>query len=715
MAAVLVSGCSEGYQRGDCDPGYLDVNGTCTLAVGQECSSGSNCLSRICLSNPEGGMFCSIGCQLHDDCPTGFFCTTWDDHRCYPGQRPPPCQAEADCDACETCMDGVCTVEDGCQLCQADEDCGACKRCDVGECIAVAGCQSCLNNSACPTCEICSASGRCERLPGCILCAIDADCPGCSNCDRNACVPIDGCGLDPCFNDLDCPQRTRCLVDATQGYSVCLPTGLPFGADCLRGGDPTCLEGICLFDPSGPSASCSRPCAMDDDCPDGSGCKPDQDCLWACRAPSTPPPAGACLHDADCAQDRVCGLVPDPNLPVWQSRCVAPEKCAGAAGGACGENTTGRCVSGICSPSQLCTPVCAGDADCPSEFLCVVLDLTIPDGDPAPFWGCAPMEEALFEIGQACPAGDNSCRSGLCLQPGINGPRARCTSDCTPGAAQCPDRFVCQPDPQQPQVNRCQAAVSGGACNADAVCEAFQVCRIDPADGQLKCEPAPPGTSPSGAVCRLDGECAHGACLPEGVCAAPCRDAADCPVGSWCDIRDWTRADGSRSWLALCSPDPGSLGPCRHAADCPDGEVCRPELNLRGTGLAGRCGPPGTGAEHGAACLSQAGCETGLCIPTGSCSSMCELDNDCPPGSFCGSANMPLGDQFYGTGACLPDPVGLGEPCPNGPDDCLSGLCHLPVEGEAYCTQACARVEDCIAVAGMTCISDAQGTTCRHP
>ncbi len=62
-----------------------------------------------------------------------------------------------------------------------------------------------------------------------------------------------------------------------------------------------------------------------------------------------------------------------------------------------------------------------------------------------------------------------------------------------------------------------------------------------------------------------------------------------------------------------------------------------------------------------------------------------------------------------------PAPVGLAEPCPTGDDDCSSGLCHQPAEGEPYCTLTCNAHEDCAEVEGMTCVADASGTTCRLP
>ncbi len=717
-AAAWVFGCDEGYQRGDCEPGYLEVDGECQLAVGQACDRNGDCLARICLTTPEGERFCSIACARHADCPSGFYCTTWDDGRCYPGQRPPPCSTDADCGPCERCSDGSCQADPNCTLCAEDGECGPCGRCQDGECIQIAGCRSCTIDAECAICEVCD-QGRCQRLPDCIRCGADADCPGCTSCERGACVPIDGCGSDPCFNDQDCPPRTRCLVDTLQGLTVCLPVGLDFGQDCSRGGDATCASGICLAAEDG-SSWCSQACAVDADCPTGTVCAPDQDCLWACRPPDAPPPGARCSADRDCQPPRLCGLVADAQAGAWQARCLAPLPCAGEAGAACGPETDGRCRSGLCTPQGFCSSVCAGHLDCPAGFLCVQLALALPDGGPqAPFWACAPRDQARFATGEPCPGGDGQCLGGWCLSGGPGGPggpRPRCSRGCTPGAADCPDGYSCQPDPDEPDSTRCVPAELVGDCRRDADCPAETVCRPAATTGRPECAAAEPAGAAVGDACLVDADCRHGWCLPEGRCAAPCAAAADCPEPLWCDVRRWLRPQAGASWLSVCSPAPGSLAACQRTADCPPAEVCRLDLNLRGTALEGRCAPPAGGAAAGQPCASPTACASGLCRPLGQCSQPCLADADCPPEMVCGPVEAlgPRGASWSLPG-CRPAPVGLGEPCPGGDLDCQSGLCHQPDEGEPYCTRSCAAHEDCAAAEDMVCRSDASGTTCRWP
>ncbi|MBW1871935.1 MAG: hypothetical protein JRJ19_07710, partial [Deltaproteobacteria bacterium] len=152
--SFLFLACSGGFEQGDCDPGYLDVNGKCELAVGQACETGGDCLANLCEKPVEESGFCTIKCEHDENCPTGFFCNYTENNHCYPGKRPPACQADSDCDACQNCIDGYCLIIPNCITCTADEQCQVCQRCDQGECISVAGCQKCQSELDCDPCDI---------------------------------------------------------------------------------------------------------------------------------------------------------------------------------------------------------------------------------------------------------------------------------------------------------------------------------------------------------------------------------------------------------------------------------------------------------------------------------------------------------------------------------------------------------------------------------
>jgi len=633
--SCLGGGCEKGYQQGDCDPGWLDVDGTCTLAVGQDCTRNDDCLSGICANLPEEGQFCTIRCDLHEDCPTGFYCDMGQSGLCYPGKRPPACKSDEDCQPCEECRQGFCLDITGCVRCENDSGCIACQRCDQGICVNVTGCTRCLEDLNCPPCEECSERGECQRRIGCILCATAQDCPGCMTCVLGACEPIPGCGTDPCFNDADCPENTQCLLDSQLGISVCLPVGLPFGADCHRGGDPTCAEGVCVQNDDG-SFTCSRECQSgDEECPDTLECLPDEDCLFACRTPVSRPPGNDCRSDADCPAGRVCGLLANSDNTAWRPRCIEPWVCAGQPGAACdpGAESGDRCTTGFCSLPGYCTSLCASDFDCPGDFLCDQLEHPLPGGEAAAYFGCAPREMVPGEAGEPCPQGDADCRSGVCLAEPAAGAHPYCSLDCTPGHAECPDRFACRPSPVDAQHNLCQPSVIGGDCARDSDCPSEQVCTVDPAGSTACIVPLPGGVGP-GQPCS-NGICRNDLCLRFGVCGALCVSPADCPDGFLCDYLEIYLFGGSRAFTRMCVPDPGSMLTCQHDAHCQSEESCSLVLNPWGSGLEGRCQPNGPGGDTGNPCTQPGDCRTGFCPTSGSCTVLCLDTQDCPTGYEC--------------------------------------------------------------------------------
>ncbi|HOX44766.1 MAG TPA: hypothetical protein PK668_14300 [Myxococcota bacterium] len=704
-------GCEQGYQQGDCEPGYLDVDGECTLAVGPACQDGGDCLSGLCAADEQERRFCTVRCLEDTQCPAEFFCTTWSDRRCYPGQRPPPCQADPDCGACMTCLEGRCRATPGCVPCDLDDECGACGRCEAGACLQVAGCVACSGDADCPTCELC-LDDRCQRQAGCLLCAGDQDCPGCTRCDRGGCATLPGCGTDPCFNDLDCPARTSCLVDRQTGLQVCLPDQLAYGADCTRGGDPVCAQDVCLL--TSPEAwTCSRACAGPGDCPAGAECAPDEACLFACHPPSAIPPSGDCAADRDCDYGSLCGLWPAADGQSWQPRCGAPRLCAGAAGEACAPDDArrGRCQSGVCTELGACTSVCATDFDCPAGTTCAALQAPLPAGGQAGYPGCAAWGAGLGEVGEPCPAGEADCRSGLCLAP-AHGGHPVCSAACTPGLADCPDRFACLPDSQAPELFRCQRALVPGSCQADADCQAGEVCGLPAGAAALACLTPVAGGADPGAPCLAGGDCGAGLCTELGLCAASCRAQADCPAGLACDLAALALPGGS-GWAPLCGPAPGNLSFCRRSGDCGAGEVCAPWPAASGAGLQARCRSAWAGGgAPGAACQVPGECAALLCDLGGACGAVCLEAGDCPAHFTC--ADVLLADGHH-VSSCVPLDAGLGQACPGGDGDCASGLCHLPEGGAGYCSAPCALDADCAEAPGMICAPALDPRVCVFP
>jgi hypothetical protein len=95
----------------------------------------------------------------------------------------------------------------------------------------------------------------------------------------------------------------------------------------------------------------------------------------------------------------------------------------GAPGAACA--VPGECAALVCDPGGTCGSVCLETADCPTHFVCA--EVLLPAGSGAVFnaTSCVPIDAGL---GQACPAGDGDCASGLCHVP--EGGAGYCSAAC---------------------------------------------------------------------------------------------------------------------------------------------------------------------------------------------------------------------------------------------------------------------------------------------
>jgi hypothetical protein len=249
--------------------------------------------------------------------------------------------------------------------------------------------------------------------------------------------------------------------------------------------------------------------------------------------------------------------------------------------------------------------------------------------------------------------------------------------------------------------------VLGGTCGSNLDCPQEQVCSLDADAGTFCTDPLPGGVAP-GEACGEEIGCANGLCLRQGVCAAVCRQPDDCPADFICDYVPVYPSSGDRVHARLCVPDPGSMLPCQRDQDCPGGERCGVLLNPWGTGLRGQCTPSGSGGDTGEACTVPQDCQTGFCPTSGSCTQLCLTDTDCPADHVCGAVWVSLWPgASFAVNACLAQASGeLGDPCPNGAGDCVSGICMHSGEQEPYCSLECTTDEDCAAVEGMVCLDD---------
>jgi hypothetical protein len=279
-----------------------------------------------------------------------------------------PCETNADCDSCSSCVDNLCV-----SICDADEFCedGQCKECNDstpcpddkvcvnGECVCPAGlflndkgqCVPCLPENT-PNCFICTPDGLipvecvdgvCDPETGdCVDCIGGGDCEPNEKCLDGDCVCKDGFVRNPvtgecepapeCDNDSDCPACEQC-----NQYGFCEPIECPEGQVCVDG-------------------ECKTPCENGVDCPDGYGCNPDtgfcekcedQDCstpncekLLGCECSNN-----QCVDADNCNQERCNNTFDCPEGCVcYQGQCV---DCSNFACADC--NVPGcECVSGTC-------------------------------------------------------------------------------------------------------------------------------------------------------------------------------------------------------------------------------------------------------------------------------------------------------------------------------------------------------------------------------
>lgn len=640
--------------------------------------------------------FCTVRCSGQGGCPPEYNCLKSIGGLCMPENSGAECNEDADCGGCSFCLDGRCADDPSCAPCAGDDDCGACRLCQEGKCQPVAGCVTCQNTLDCPPCHECR-QGQCQLQANCRRCTGDDDCPGCQRCSLGVCKDIPGCSEQPCFNDADCPSKTRCLTNSQLGFATCLPVGLPFGTDCSLGGDATCASGICVGAEDG-GQTCSQDCLGDDDCPWPLVCYYGQDCRLACREPYSPPPGPDCQRNLDCQDGHLCVPWADTLGGNWRTRCRALESCGLVDGQVCQQGL--QCQSATCVPGGWCSSACAGDLDCPAGLACDTITMPLEPGGPTATWpGCVPAERSPLAVGEYCPTADSECAGNGCLQLGDSGSWL-CTITCQPEGQPCPDGFTCQADQRLGGTHACLPALAAGQCGNDSDCDGGQVCRITGSPGRPTCAEPVAGGAASGEPCSDAGQCRHGLCSAFGWCTAPCRQDSDCPDGFVCQPQYLVLGQDEQAFFfQLCRPAPGTLERCWREGDCPAGETCRPRLWPGAGAPDGRCDVAGSGPGTGAACSGQADCGHGVCSDEGTCATVCVTTDDCPAGSECRPAGYRPVDGRPGRllRLCLPLKRQQGQSCPGGDADCAAGLfCFQPPGGqEGYCSGDCQQDEDC--------------------
>ncbi len=580
-----------------------------------------------------------------------------------------PCQAETDCAACQSCVDGACQ-DDASKL----NACGTCgdvfEICGDGldnNCDGVVddGCALCGNGKLdpgekcdgnCPT--SCNDSVACTRDT---LVGSAASCNAvCTHTAITGCIPGDGCCPAACnrFNDSDC--QSRC------GNGV-VETGEKCDGNC-----PTSCDDkvACTKDTlTGSAANCTAVCTHTaiTACVAGDGC-----CPSACNS----------LNDSDCSPRCGNGVV------------EAGEKCDGNCPASCNDNvacTKDALIGSAAGCSAECThtPITAcvsGDGCCPSGCNANT------DSDCSATCG-----NGIVEGGEKCDGNcPTACNDNVaCTKDALVGTAAACSAECT--------------------FTPITACVAGDGCcpagcnnNTDSDCSA--TCGNGIVEGGEKCDGNCPTNCNDNVACTKDSligsasncssQCLHEAIVAcangDGCCPAGCNSTNDSDCAPKCGnsvVETGETCDGncptSCNDNIACTKDTKT----GTAASC--NVVCTHTAITQCVGGDGCC-PAGCNANTDSDCQPVCGngvVETGeTCDPTASCPTNCNDNNAC-------TADLLLGSAATCDVSCSHTAITA---CTSGDGCCPAGCVHA-TDTDCACIPACA---------GVQCGDDGCGGSC---
>ena len=402
--------------------GDLDTCGPVPGSGTDDCSSDPECIGHYYACNSSGQCILFTGsednsCIDDDDCyvpPSHNICIL-DQCISAPGGGIDECSTDADCDDQHRACIGVSCVifpfpgDDSCFL---DSDCaGDCGNgtLDPGEeCEADADCELgevCVNCECEPeedTYNICVGE-TCTPVVGTGTddCLTDADCEDthyACNWDDEECVLLSGDGIDSCTFDSDCVPVGSCGDGTVDAGEECGEPGLSCSAgevcvncSCELGTGANCIGCYCFPDMSGETT-----CLTNEDCcwcGDGivngseqcesdSDCGADEICVNCDCVPSftgancagcfcTPDMSGVitCFTDEDCCW---CG----DGIINGSEQCEFSSDCFGFPNAVCIDCkcnwgfTGANCVGPFCTPDMSGETTCYSDGDCMGGPVC---------------------------------------------------------------------------------------------------------------------------------------------------------------------------------------------------------------------------------------------------------------------------------------------------------------------------------------------------------
>lgn len=219
----------------DCaDEGVRCEDGTCIpyeiCATDEECGEGTYC---------QRGQ-CRPFCTVDDECPGDQTCDG--DGRCSAEPEDVACRSTEQCEPCESCIFGVCTVSE--YFCREDDDCGIDKLCRNGFCT-----YECEAAEDCPRGQSCIDMVCLDDPPPTAECVFNEECGGEFLCINGRCHT-------ECLSHSECGSRMMC------DHGVCQPDRRP-GLECTRSEHCADLGGECV------DGHCALACWEDRECATG--------------------------------------------------------------------------------------------------------------------------------------------------------------------------------------------------------------------------------------------------------------------------------------------------------------------------------------------------------------------------------------------------------------------------------------------------------------
>ncbi len=447
--------------------------------------------------------------------------------------------------------------------------------------------------------------------------------------------------------------------------------------------------------------------------------------------PSTPT---ACTSDDDCASlesTAVCEseagycVECDPAREAELHRCGEGTFCS--AGGHCQlgctndadcrgitcDTTRGLCINCTldtdCTPgttcqNAVCTPACAGNANCPYGWLCCDSSCKNPETDVTSCGSC----------GTACDPG-GACWNGVCGE----GP-------CAPGSAECDGDASngCEtPVTDDPKnCGKCRQTCASNFC-AGGACTTMG-CESGTADCNAReddqCE-TDLGDVNNCLMCRHKCSDNHGtpACGADG-CSIACDDGfddCDADGANGCEINLQTEIDHCGACDTACSNDHGKTackdGVCAPScatgyADC-DGDAsngCETDTDTA-LGHCGACGQKCMPANGSGACtdgVCKVTCKSGFEDCDGDAKNGCEANLSAP--ETCGSCDNHCSANG-GKATCDPATSACSIKCDLNHADCVNGLadgCETDITVSVSNCGGCGNV--CTSAVGTAACSD---------